>query len=118
MHTTWLTDDPGHVLSLLEQRLEGAEDLIAVERSVGTLVVRSRGVSTRAYLLSAVLPPFHMKSRPPRARKEMELRITVADEGQERVLHLDGDANAAVSSVLVATSHELFPDKVADWDDE
>ena len=106
------------MLDLLERRLEGAEHLVTVERAAGTLVVRSRGVSTWAYLLSAVLPPFHMKSSPPRSRKDMVLRITVADDGPEQVLRLDGDANAAVSKVLVTTSYELFPEKVAAWDDD
>jgi hypothetical protein len=38
--------------------------------------------------------------------------------GTQGAVEFRGDANAAVSKVLVATSHELFPEKVAALDDE
>lgn len=53
-----------------------------------------------------------------RARTNRVLRITATEDSKESVITLEGDANAAVSKVLVMTSHELFPDKVAAWDDE
>jgi len=106
------------VLDLLQDRLTGAEDVTAVERDGGLLVVRSRDVPTWAYLLSLVLTPWPFKSAVMRARTNRVLRITTTADAQGHSIELDGDANASVSKVLVMTSHELFPGKVAAWDDE
>ena len=120
MRTTWRTPvDPAQVLAMLHQRLAAAEDVVSVERTGDMLVVRSRTVPTWAYILSVLLPPpLSLKSALLRARTENVLRITVVGHAEAGTLELDGDANAAVSSVLVSTSHELFPEKVAAWDDE
>lgn len=119
MHTTWRTNrDPAQVLDLLQERLHGAEDVTAVERDGGLLVVRSRDVPIWAYLLSIVLTPLPIKSSVLRARTNRVLRVTTISDAQGHAVRLDGDANAAVSKVLVMTSHELFPGKVAAWDDE
>jgi hypothetical protein len=119
VHTTWRTRrDPAQVLDLLQQRLADAEDVTAVERDGYMLVVRSRDVPLWAYLLSIVLTPLPIKSAPLRARTDRVLKISVVSNSPAGVVALDGDANAAVSKVLVTTSHELFPDKVAAWDDE
>lgn len=119
MRTTWRTNrDLSEVLVLLHQRLAAAEDVTAVEREGSTLVVRSRDVPMWAYLLSVLLTPLPFKSGLLRARTERVLRITAVDDGKDRRLELVGDANAAVSTVLVTTSHELFPERVAAWDDE
>jgi hypothetical protein len=75
-------------------------------------------VPTWAHLLSVVLPVLPGKAPLLRARTERVLRITAMDHPQDRGVQLDGDANAAVSRVLVTTSQELFPDKLAAWDDE
>ena len=119
MHTTWrVHDDPAQVLDLLHRRLADAEDVTAVERTGATLVVTSRDVPTWAYLLSVLLTPLPFKSALLRARTDRVLRITATDTATKRILELDGDANAAVSQILVATSHELVPEKVASWDNE
>jgi hypothetical protein len=120
MRTTWRTNrDPAQVLDLLRERLGAAQDVTAVDRDGATLVVRSRAVPTRAHLLSVLLPPpLPFKSLFMRARTERVLRITAVDRAQDRTLELEGDANEGVSRVLVATSHELFPEKAAAWDDE
>jgi hypothetical protein len=119
MRTTWRTPgDPAQVLDLLQQRLATADDVAAVDRSGPTLVVRSRAVPTWAYLLSVLLTPLPIKSALLRARTDKVLRITSVENAPEGALELDGDANAAVSKILVTTSHELFPDKRAAWDDE
>jgi hypothetical protein len=119
MHTTWRTDrDPAQVLDLLQERLATAEDVTAVDRDGAMLVVRSRDVPMWAHLLSLVLTPLPLKSVLMRARTDRVLRITATGQTPGRVIELDGDANAAVSKVLVTTSHELFPDKVAAWDNE
>jgi hypothetical protein len=119
MHTTWRTQgDPAQVLDLLQERLAAAEDVTAVDRDGDVLVVRSRDVPTWAHLLSLGLTPFPFKAALLRARTDRVLRIAAVGDALNRAVELDGDANAAVSKVLVATSHELFPDKVAAWDDE
>ena len=119
MHTTWRTPhDPAQVLDLLQERLAAADDVTAVDRNGGVLVVRSRDVPMWANLLSVALTPIPFKSALMRARTEKVLRITAVGDAQHPAVELDGDANAAVSKVLVATSHELFPEKVAAWDDE
>lgn len=118
MHTTWRTElDPGQVLDLLQRRLAVAEDVTRVDRDGLALVVRSRAVPTWAYLLTVVLPPpLPFQSALLRARTDKVLRITALAAGAG--LRLDGDANAAVSTILVSTSQELFPDKAAEWDDD
>ena len=104
---------------MLQERLAQAEDVVTVDRIGDTLVVRSRGVPMWAYLLSVLMPPpLPVKSALMRTRTERVLRVTAVGHAENRVLELDGDANAAVSKVLVATWHDLFPDKVAAWDDE
>ena len=119
MHTTWRTNrDPAEVLVLLHQRLAAAEGVTAVERTGSELVVRSRDVPTWAYVLSVLLTPLPFKSVLLRARTERVLRVTAVDNADEHAIELDGDANAAVSRVLVTTSNELFPERVAAWDDE
>jgi hypothetical protein len=119
VHTTWRTDrDPAEVLDLLQDRLAAAEGVTAVDRDGATLVVRSRAVPVWAYLLSVVLTPLPIRSALMRARTDKLLRITPVDHFQDRALELDGDANPAVSKVLVTTSRELFPDRIAAWDDE
>ena len=118
MHTTWRTErDPVEVLDLLQERLASAEDVTSVDRDGYELVVRSRGVPLWAYLLSLVLP-LPVTSALMRVRTNRVLRVTVTGHTGDRAIQLDGDTNAAVSKVLVMTSHELFPDKVAAWDDE
>jgi hypothetical protein len=87
----------------------------AVDRDGAMLVVRSRDVPLWAHLLALVLP---IKSGLMRARTGRVLRITAIGHAEDGVVELDGETNAAVSKVLVATSHELFPDKVAAWDHE
>ena len=115
MRTTWRTSrDPMQLLDLLQERLAGAEEVTAVDRDGAMLVVRSRAIPTWAYLLAAVLTPLPFKSVLMRARTDRVLRITAIGQ----TLELVGDANEAVSRILVTTSHELFPDKVAAWDDE
>jgi len=117
VHTTWRTDvDAAHLLDLLQQRIAAAEDVTAVDRDGGTLVVRSLTVPTWAYLLSTLLTPMHGGSTFLRARSEKVLRVTAMEPGLG--LQLDGDANAAVSEILVKTSHELFPERLAAWDDD
>jgi hypothetical protein len=119
VHTTWRTHrDPAQVLDLLQQRLASAEDVTAVERDGALLVVRSRDVPTWAYLVSLVLTPLPIKSFVLRARTDRVLRITAVGQEANGIVELNGDANASVSKVLVTTSHELFPEKVAAWDDE
>jgi hypothetical protein len=104
---------------MLQERLAAAEGVTSVERTADVLVVRSRDVPTWAYILSVLLPPpLPLKSAVLRARTEKVLRITAVDHAADRILELDGDANAAVSRVLVSTSHELFPEKLVAWDDE
>jgi hypothetical protein len=104
---------------MLQQRLTAAEDVISVERTADGLVVRSRDVPTWAYILSVLLPPpLPFKSALLRARTEKLLRIAAVDHSEAQTLELDGDANAAVSRVLVSASHELFPEKLAAWDTE
>jgi hypothetical protein len=118
VHTTWRTDrDPAEVLDQLQERLAAAEDVTAVDRDGEMLVVRSRGVPMWAYLLSLVLTPLPIKSALMRARTDRILRITAIADTQGPAVELDGDTNAAVSRVLVTTSHELFPDKIAAWDE-
>jgi hypothetical protein len=68
----------------------------------------------RTTRLSLLLTPTPLKSAVLRARTNRVLRITATGQAVE----LNGDANAAVSKILVATSHELFPDKVAAWEDD
>ena len=103
---------------MLQERLAAAEDVVAVTREGSALVVRSRDVPTWAYLLSALLMPLTLKSSLLRARTNRVLRITALDDAEDGTIQLDGDANAAVSRVLVTTSHELFPEKVAALDEE
>jgi hypothetical protein len=119
VHTAWRTHrDPAQVLDLLQDRLTSAADVTAVDRDGPMLVVRSRDVPMWAYLLALVLTPLPIKSALMRARTERELRITATGHSPDGAVELDGDANAAVSKVLVTTSHELFPDMAAAWDDE
>jgi len=106
------------VLNELHRRLEAAEDVTGIERSGDTLEVRSRAVPTWAYVVSVALPPLPFKSRLLRARTERLLRITAVGDAPQPTLHFDGDANESVSKVLVTTSHELFPQQVAAWDDD
>ena len=106
------------MLDLLQERLAAAEDVTAVDRDGAMIVVRSRDVPMWAYLLSLLLAPRPIKSALMRARTDRVLRITAIGHTQDRAVVLHGDANAAVSRVLVTTSHELFPDKIAAWDDE
>jgi hypothetical protein len=117
VHTTWRTQtDPTQVLDLLQQRLTGADEVTGVERDGGTLVIRSRAAPTWAYLLSVVLTPLPVKKALLRARADKVLRITAlaGDSG----VQLDGDANAAVSTLLVTTAHELLPERVAELDED
>jgi len=120
MRTTWRTSrEPAQLLDLLQERLAAAGEVTSVERTGDSLVVRSRDVPMWAYLLSVLLPPpLPVKSALLRARTEKVLRITSIDHADDRALRLEGDANAAVSRVLVSTSHELFPEKAGAWDDE
>jgi hypothetical protein len=119
VHTTWRVDrDPASVLDLLQQRLEAAGDVASVDRDGNALLVRSRGVPMWAYLLSLVLTPLPIKSVVLRARTDRLLRISAVGHADGGNVELDGDTNAAVSQVLVATAHELFPAKVAAWDDD
>jgi hypothetical protein len=118
VHTTWRTNlDPAQVLDMLQERIAPAEEVTAVDRDGAMLVVRSRAVPTWAYLLSLFLP-LPGRSAFTRARTNRVLRITAMGHAQGGTVELDGDANAAVSKVLVTTSHELFPEKLAAWDDE
>ena len=70
------------------------------------IVVRSRDVPMWAYLLSLVLTPFPVKSALMRARTQRVLRITAIGNSEDRAVELRGDANEAVSKVLVTTSHD------------
>lgn len=106
------------MLDLLQERLSAAEEVTAVDRDGAMLVVRSRDVPMWAYLVELALPPLPFKSGLLRARTDRLLRITVTGDAHGCVVELDGDANAGVSKVLVMTSHELFPDRVAAWDNE
>lgn len=118
MHTTWRTRrDGAQVLDLLQKRLAAAEEVTSVDRDGAMLVVRSRDVPLWAYLLTLALP-LPMTSALMRARTDRVLRITAAGDAQGCVVTLDGIANAAVSGVLVTTSHELLPERVAAWDDD
>ena len=118
MRTIWRTGrNPEELLDLLQERLADAEDVLSVDRNTAVLVVRSRGVPTWAHVLSLVLTP--LKPALMRVRAERVLRITAtADHWEGSGLELDGETNEAVSRILVTTSHELFPDRVAAWDDE
>lgn len=114
MRTTWRTPDPLQTLTMLQERLAVAEEVTAVERDGGRLVVRSRDVPIWAHLASILLAPI-LTSRGPKspflkARTERVLRITAVDH----TLVLEGDANAGVSKVLVMTHHELFPPETSD----
>jgi len=106
------------VLDLLQERLAAAEDVTSVDRDRAMLVVRSRDVPTWAYVVSVLLGHLRIRSVLMRARTDRVLRITAIDHGQDDSLELDGDANASVSRILFATSHELFPEKIAAWDNE